>query len=306
MTETKQAGGAARVEFSPEAQAAIAAREISGSWELRKLQKLLGELSHFDEVNQAAGDRAKTRMIIFIVVAVVGLFAAFFAAAVLESGLVFLLPLAAAAPAIYFGRIWSRHKKADLIDDFRVCLRPGLKDLAHDLDPEKKIRVRMDLAGPVDRKKSIQQELPPFPYLKLTETVFEDPWCEVRLPLVDGSTAVLEFTIWWRKLERKYRGSRGKTKFKTKWKKECRAAATLLPAAVTARWDENTLRSRLDPQRERAKLVEKEGVTGARLERFWVFKGASSPPTAAPDARDVVGMLLRLYGAMAKSGEVAS
>ncbi len=294
MNGAPRAGGTGESkEFSPEARAAIQARAISGTWELRKLQKLLGELSHFDETNEAAIKKARTRMILSIVATVIGFIAAIVVIGNFESAWGFLLPVAAVGLAVMFGRKLSRLKKADLIDDFRVCLRPGLRDLAQDLNPAKKIHVRMDLSGPVDRKITSRREIPPGPYMKLTETVFQDPWCEVKLPLLDGSTAVLEFEVCWKKLERRYRSRGGKIKFKTKWRKECTAAATLIPA-MPVYWNEAVLRARLDPQCEKAKLVQKDGVTGAKLERYWVFKAASDPPKDAPPAREVVGLLLRL------------
>lgn len=284
-------------EFSPEAQAAIQAQSISGSFELRKLQKLMAELSSFDERNEAAMKKAKTTAIIGAVGAFLTLFASFALMATLDTGWGFVLPVVGVAVAIVFAVKHSRLSKADLINDFRLCLRPGLRDIAHDLDPEKKIRVRMDLAGPVARKKVSELQLPPGRNRKLTETVYQDPWCEVRLPLLDGNTALLEFEVKWRKRVRDYKTSRGKYKSKTKWRKECKAAATLIPASVV-NWNEATLRARVDPASERARLVEKEGVTGARIERYWTYKGLSDPPKDAPPAREVVGMLLRLYAAL--------
>jgi hypothetical protein len=305
MTEAPPAAARGRFKgFSPEAQAAIQTRTISGSWELRKLQKLMTELSHFDEVNDAAIKKAKKRMIVCIVAAVISFFVAFFVMGFTESWWSFLLPLAVTCAAVFFGRTHSRLKKADLINDFRLCLQPGLRDVAQDLDPGKKIRVRMDLAGPVERKQKSKQNLPAGRFLKQTETIFDDPWCEVRLPLVDGSTALLEFAVEWTKLERQRRNSRGKVKSKTKWRKKCAASATLLPPGP-ATWNEAALRAHLDPRKERAQLLEKDGLTGARLERQWVFKGADDPPQDAPPAREVVGLLLRLYSAMNRGSEAA-
>ncbi|MGC4053757.1 MAG: hypothetical protein QM757_31605 [Paludibaculum sp.] len=305
MTETPPATARGRFKgFSPEAQSAIQTRSISGSWELRKLQKLMTELAHFDEVNDAAIKKAKTRMIVFIVAAVISFFVAFFIMGVTESWLSFLLPVAATGVAIIFARVHSRLKKADLINDFRLCLQPGLRDVAQDLDPSKKIRVRMDLAGPIESKQKSRQDLPAGRYMKQTETIFQDPWCEVRLPLVDGSTALLEFEVEWTRLERKRRNSRGKVKSKTKWRKKCAASATLMPPGP-AQWNEAVLRARLDPHKEKAQLFEKDGVTGARLQRYWVFKGADDPPQEAPPAREVVGLLLRLYSAMSRGSEAA-
>ncbi|QOY87685.1 hypothetical protein [Paludibaculum fermentans] len=305
MTEAPPAVARGRFKgFSPEALAAIQTRSITGSWELRKLLKVMTELSHFDEVNDAAIKKAKTRMMVCIFAAVFCFVIAFFLMAFTESLWSFLLPLAVGGAAAFFGINYSRLKKADLINDFRLCLQPGLRDVAQDLDPEKKIRVRMDLAGPVQSKQKSKQNLPPGRFVKVTETIFEDPWCEVRLPLVDGSTALLEFDVEWTKIERERRNGRGKIKSKTKWRKKCAASATLLPPAP-ASWNEAALRARLDPRKEKAQLLEKDGVTGARLQRHWVFKGADDPPPEAPPAREVVGLLLRLYSALARGSEAS-
>lgn len=305
MTEAPRAAGPAAFKgFSPDAQAAIQARAITGNWELRKLQRLLSELAHFDEVNEAAAKKARNIMIGCIIGAFVSIFVAVMLLATLETPAGWLLTLALIAGAVVFGLRWSKLKKADLINDFRLCLQPGLRDIASDLDPAKKIRVRMDLAGPVTTKQKSKLEIPPGRYLKLTETIYEDPWCEVRLPLVDGTTALLEFEVKWIKRERKYRSSRGKTKYKTKWRKQCTAMATLLPPAPVT-WNEAALRAKLDPKRERMKLLQEAGWTGARLERYWVFKGADDPPPDAPPAREVVGLLLRLCSAMGGASEVS-
>lgn len=289
--------------FSREAQAAIKARAVEGAWDLRRLQRLLGELTHFDESNEAATRKARNAMVWCIVLGVVSLILAFM---LFDDGLewVWLGPVVMAALAVYCGRKWRGLKKLDLIDDFRLCLMPALRDLAQDLDAAKRIRVRMNLAGPVASKVISDGNVDPGRNISVSETVYEDPWGEVRLPLVDGSTAVLEFKVWWTKRVRKYRASRGKVKLKTKWRKQCAAVATLLPPVARA-WDEAALKSRTEGRKEKVQLVQKEGLTGARLERHWVFKAVGGPPGDAPPAREVVGMLLRLYGAMRGGGEVA-
>jgi hypothetical protein len=65
------------------------------------------------------------------------------------------------------------------------------------------------------------------------------------------------------------------------------------------------LKAWTDGRKEKVQMVWKEGLTGARLERHWVFKAVGGPPGDAPPAREVVGMLLRLYGAMRGGSEVA-
>jgi hypothetical protein len=209
-----------------------------------------------------------------------------------------LLPVGLALLAVRSGVRYYKLKKQDMIDDFRLCLRPVLRDIANDLDPDRKIKVEMDLSGPTQTKQKSKLQLPPGRYQKLTETVFLDPWCEVKLPLADGSTAILNFENCYRKFDRRYKASSGKIKWKTKWKKECLACATILPPAGVV-WNQERLSARLDPKREKVKWVEKDGVTGARMDAWWMFKGTDSNlPSQAPPGTSIVGMLLRVHSAM--------
>ena len=173
------------------------------------------------------------------------------------------------------------------------------------LDHNQKIKVKMDLSGPADHKQTGKKDAPPGNYISGKQTTYEDPWCEVRLPLIDGTTAIVEFDVVWHRLDVKKRGSRGKIKFKTKWRKECVARATLLPPESIT-WNESSLRDRADSRLEKVKMVDKDGVTCARLERWWAFKNAGDVPSDAPPAREVVGLLLRLHSAMIPPPEVRS
>ena len=285
--------------LSPEAQGVVKTRKLTGNWDLKRLVRVLAELAQFDDmIVQELKSNLKqifiwcgATVIILIVCGNLG-------------GAFLLLPVLSAAWVVALFRKRNGLKKMDLIDDFRICLRPALRDLASDLDPEKKIKVEMNLSGPSPDKQTSQLELPPGRFQKLTATVFQDPWCEIRLSLIDGSTAIIKFENCYRKLQRRYRSRSGKTKWKTKWKKECSASATLLPGSPAV-WQEKQLEARISPQWEKLKFFDKEGVRGATLEHFWLFKGASDPPSNAPQAREVVGLLLRLHGAMGVPGEAA-
>ena len=44
-------------------------------------------------------------------------------------------------------------------------------------------------------------------------------------------------------------------------------------------------------------MIEKDGVTGIRLERYWTFKATREMPSEAPEPKEVVGMFVRLMSA---------
>ena len=292
-------------QFSPDAQEAIRTRSITGNWDLKHLIRLMDELAQFDIVNEAATKKQRNWAIGMFVASFFSIFLGALIASLTETGYGFLLLPVFIVLGILRIVQYKKLKKNDLIDDFRTCLRPALRDLANDLDPEQKIKVKMDLSGPVEKKRVSKGEIPPGAYIKVTESIYEDPWCEVRLPLVDGTTAIVQFDVTWHELEVKKRGSRGKTKYKTKWRKECTARATLMPPSSIS-WNESSLRDRADARLEKVKMVDKEGITCARMERFWAYKNAGDAPSDAPPAREVVGLLLRLHSAMIAPPEVRS
>lgn len=290
-------------DLTPEARAVIASRQIAGSYNVKNLVKLLDELAAFDAGTDEAADKAGSRMVVFIVLTFLGFMGAIFT---LVAELFIVAPFVILPPlglTIYYWRRKKALKAIDLLNDFRTCLRPALLDLAQDLAPGEKLKVRLDLSAAVDSKLKSKKDLPTR-YLKLTESVYDDPWGEVTLPLADGSEASIEFSNCYRRYDRRYRASRGKTKSKTKWRKECQATASLCPAAAGA-FDERRLQSTVNPELEKVKFAGKSGRTEARLVRYWVFKAASDLPSTAPSGKEVVGMLLRLSTAWKPAPGVA-
>ena len=134
-------------QFTPEAQEAIRNRAITGNWELNRLIKVLGELAHFDEVNEKATGRALGWTIGFFVLAFLSIFAGALLGEAFDTNLFWLLLPGFLGLAIHRLLRYRKCKKMDLINDFRGCLRPALKDLANDIDREKKIKVQMDQIG---------------------------------------------------------------------------------------------------------------------------------------------------------------
>jgi hypothetical protein len=230
----------------------------------------------------------------------IGVFIGVFFTAFTGLWMILLIPAATGVLAIRSLHAGRRLRlQSDLLDDFRLLIRPLLRDLLADIDPEKKVRVRLDLTGNAPGKQVSKRDLPPGHYQKLVETVHRDPWCELRLPLADGSTAIVEVMNEYHKFERRYRTARGKIKWKSKWRKDAAVSATLLPPPGVE-WREN-VRSAVPG--EKVKAFEKDGAKGMRLERSWSFKGnGESVIGTSPPYREVVGMLLRLHGALAVPG----
>lgn len=281
----------------------IATRRISGNFTLKHLDKLLNELAQFDSGTDALVKRFTTLMVVFIIVSFLGLFGGLMLASAemyIPGLLVFATPVGL---AIYCGVKMKKLKGIDLMNDFRTSVQPALRDLMQDMAPNEKIAVEMELSGAANSKQTAKRDLPTS-YLKLTETVYDDPWCELTLPLIDGGAATIEFFNCYRRFDRRYRGRRGKIKSKTKWRKESSATATLLPA-VAGTFDEGALSARIQQGWEKYKLVEKDGRPGARMERYWVFKAPSELPAEGPPAKEVVGMLLRLYGCWTPQAEAS-
>lgn len=284
-------------DLHPETIAAAKERKLSGAFDGKRLLKILGEMAKIDESVGAIIDRAHKRGVAMGLATFATFFGGAFITAFTGLWMVFAIPVVTGiAAAKYLIQAYRMKKRDDMLDDFRVLIRPVLRDVLADLDPEKKVKARLDLTGMADSKQVSKKELPPGRFQKLTETVQKDPWCELRLPLADGSVMTLEVTNEYHKIERRYKGRSGKTKWKSKWRKEAEVAATLLPPPGT-KWNESAQVAGAD---EKLKSFEKDGVTGKCLQHYWSFKDASeSVASVCPPPREVVGMMLRLHNALA-------
>lgn len=282
-----------------EMSAIVASRErkLAGNFEGKRLLKILGEMAKIDETIGSVISEANRKGAGFGLATFAGVFGCVFIAGFTGFWIVFAIPLVTGVlTAKYLIQARMVRKREDMLDDFRVLIRPVLRDILTDLDPEKKVKARFDLTGLSDRKRVSKKELPPGPFQKLTETVQKDPWCELRLPLADGSVILLEVTNEYHELARRYKGRSGKIKWKSKWRKDAEVSATLLPPPGTG-WNES---AKIAGPDEKLKTFDKDGVTGKSLLRYWSFKGTNDEITGtSPPAREVVGMMLRLHNALA-------
>lgn len=276
--------------LSPAASEAVAAKVLTGAWSGRGLLKLLGELERWDIVVEAK----KSRMKKFWIGSLICAFLSFFV-------MIFLFPYGIAAFLIPFVLVFVFKKKlnglqaADMPDELRKTLRPVLKQLGQDLHPEEKIKGTIQLAGMDESKCKLKKDLPPGRNRSLKLSVFELDICDLRLPLADGSTAVLRLSNTFSKVERSYKTPRGKYKSKTKWKKAATATAMLIPAE-RLNWEPARMQQYLDKANERLSFAEKDGVMAARLDRYYKFKALGDAPSAVVPAEDIVKLFVRLTG----------
>ena len=151
----------------------------------------------------------------------------------------------------------------------------------------------MNLAG-IDEKKCFHtKNLPPGTNRTLTQSTYMEDLCSIRLPLTDGSHAVLRIENTYLKIERRYTGRRGKSKSKTKWKKLSAVTAILIPPERID-WDTARVGDIVNPANARIAFVEKDGVQAARMDRYYKFKSADGPPGNAVPAVDILRMFVRL------------
>jgi hypothetical protein len=276
--------------LSPAATQAVAAKVLTGAWSGRGLLKLLGELERWDVVIEAK----KARMKKLWIGSMIGTFVGFVL-------MVFLFPYGIPLFLIPFVLIFVFKKKlngfqaADIPDELRKSLRPVLKQLGQDLHPEEKIRGTIQLAGIDESRCKLKKDLPPGRNRSLKLSVFEEDLCDLRLPLADGSTAVLRLSNTFHKVERSYTSTRGKYKSKTKWKKLSTATAMLIPA-VRWNWEPARMQKFVDTVNERLSFSEKDGVMAARLDRYYKFKAAGDAPTDIVPAADIMKLFVRLGG----------
>jgi hypothetical protein len=280
-------------ELTPAAKAAVDSKTITGGWDRRSLVKLLAELERWDNMAEARKSRAKKLFLAGLIGSILGFFVMFVVTA--AAGFVFGLPffLAPLALIIYALRLQKAAKAADLPNELRVSLRPVLKQLSQDLHPDEKIKVTVNLAGIDEKKGGRKTVLPPGHNRSLTQSAYDEALCSIRLPLADGTQAVLLMENAYFKLERQYRTSRGKYKSKTKWKKLTSVTAMLIPPS-RINWESGRVASMINRATERMTFVEKDGVLAARMDRYYKFKAADEIPGDAVPGADILRMFVRL------------
>jgi hypothetical protein len=282
--------------LSPAAKAAVETKVLQGAWSGRGLLKLMAELEKWDLTVEERRSKTDKWWVLSIVVAFIGFILMF--VITMLTGL-FLVGLAVFV--VPFVTVFVLRKKlkalqaADLPDELRKSIRPVLKQLGQDLHPEEKIKGRINLAGIDEKRFKLQKDLPPGKYRSLKLSVFEVDLCDLRMPLADGSTAVLRMDNTIHKLERCFKTSRGKIKWKTKWKKVSTATAMLIPPE-RVNWEPGRMQAFLDKTNEKLSFVEKNGVMVARLDRYYKFKASGNEPEATVPSADIVKLFVRLMG----------
>jgi len=281
-------------DLSPAARAAVEQKTIGGGWDGRSLLKLWNELESWDDMAEARKARAKKMFIVGIFSAVFGFFIAFVVAFIAEIPWLGALILVAGFGMLFLGiRLKKAARAIDLPNEIRTSLKPFFKQLAHDLHPEEKVKVSMNLAGIDEDKCKDKRPIPSQRRGTVTQSTYEEDLCSIRLPLADGSLAILRMENTYLKLERRYSNSRGKSKSKTKWKKLSTVSTILVPPSPMV-WQVARSQSVVDRNHERLTFSEKDGVMAARMDRYYKFKAADDPPGDAVPAADIIRMFVKL------------
>jgi len=281
-------------ELSPAARSAVETKKISGGWDGKSLVKLFAELDRWDNMAEGRKKRAQRVFVGGCIFMVLGVFAAFVVGDMTENiwaaGACVLVPIGVTALG---AKLKKSARAIDLPNELRITLRPILRQLKQDLHPDEKIKVNLNLAGLDESKPATEREYPSPRGGKIKEKTFVDDLGELRLPLTDGSTAVIRLENGYVEAARSYRTSRGKYKTKTKWKKLATATAILIPPA-RINWESGRAAQMVDRNCERITFAEKNGVMVARLDRYYKFKKAGDAPEDTVPGSDVIKMLVRL------------
>jgi len=288
-------------DLTPAARQAIETKKISGSWNAKALLKLLGELQRWDLGVEERKKAAHKRVIGSGIAMVVSVFA-LFAFIIFEF---WYIGLPITIGLIVFFVMSLRAEKAlkavDVPDEYRTIIRPLLRQLSQDIDPNEKVRVECDLAGTTESKAKGTKDIGKRSYQSAKLTVYEDPLCHLRLPLLDGTEAVFSIDNTTHKVVGTKRNSRGKTKTKTKWKKVTTLTASLIPPQ-RLNWEVGKSQQLVDTRTEKITFAEKNGVMVAKLQKYYSFKCMGDEPTNTAPSSDATGLFVRLYALRPAAG----
>jgi hypothetical protein len=299
-------------ELSPAAQTVVKDHKYAGQQSFKDLLRLLKELAFFDAQTDALYAAARKRMGVYIVLACLCGFGMFFIIpfstglgkyAVIPIAAVVVLLIVFIVLAVVNSKKAKALKLIDLANDFRLSLIPFLDELGEDADPKARVKVSLDFAGMVDAKITINREIPPGRWRKVTQTVYQDPWCHLALELEDDNLMVLDIKNQVIKIHREWRNPRGKSKSKTKYNKMAAVSASIIPDAKDAVWDDAKIQERAS--QDKVKVADKKDGRVCRLTRKWKFKTVNEEPNVGVAPNEIVGMFMQLY-AMLRPAEQRS
>lgn len=250
-------------DLSPEARAALEAKALNGAWHPRRLRRLLAEFDRLDQVAETGKKRSRFLLSTGCFLMAFSVVLSVIIAIKMQSIPLVLACLIVPIVITAIGVKMSNSAAAiDVPNELRATLRPLLKRLRQDIDPDRKVRVRLNLAGFDDRKPASQREYPARTRGTVKESTYHEDLGLIRIPLAGGGTASIHIANTYLQLARSYRNSRGKLKSKFKWKKITTVTARLGPAA--------------------------------RLRRRFKFKQYNDPPGDCASPGGVVQMLVAL------------
>lgn len=116
-------------------------------------------------------------------------------------------------------------KSVDIHNNLREFVVPVLNTISQDMDPNEKIRVKVDLRGKcIPAKRTRQENNDPgwFSYPKVTRFFYRDNWLDGSATLCDGSKLFFSVTDLVTNTIRKKKNPRGKVKTKSKYKVKSR------------------------------------------------------------------------------------
>lgn len=281
-------------DLTPAARQAIETKKITGNWNAKALLKLLGELQRWDLGVEERKKATEKRVVTFGIATVASVFLLFFLVSFDLWYVGLMLVAGAIAGLVMAFRAKKALKAFDIPDEFRVNVRPLLRQLSQDIDPNEKIRIECDLAGVSDTKIKSSKSIGKVSYQTATLTVYEDPLCHLRLTLLDGTEAVFSIDNTVHKVVGTKRNARGKTKTKTKWKKVTTLTAALAPPR-RINWEAGKSLQMVDRKSEKLTFTEKNGVMAAKLQKHYSFKSMGDEPTGLAPSPDAAGLFVRLY-----------
>ena len=285
----------------------VKTKSIEGKGRVADWFDILDTLASFDSMTDQRHSKTKGKATLFGVLAVIAgivtgvaagnnaLQGAVLIAVLVAVGVIVCLATFFIVKTVMLGRI-------DLANDFRETLVPFLRVIEEDIEPKGKLSLELDLSAPDSKAKLVEKrKLPPGRFIKLTETIYVDPWCKAVIPLTAGNQITLTIEKRPSCFQRTYRNARGnKIKTKVKWKLLTTVTMTLSPNPDDFQWDQEDVQTLA--QSEKVKLANKKGHDVCKLVQRYKAKSATLP-TDSVDPDELVGMCMRLCSMLNQSAE---